>query len=188
MLTEASRDWWLFLVDGLIAVIVGILVLIWPSQGWLGLVIAFGVFALLDGIFTLVAGIDLNRFFTGAWAVMLGGVLGIVVGVSTLIWVRQATLVWFYVIAAWAILSGILDIVAADRFRVHIPGEWSLILAGVLSILFGVLLIVYPGPGLIALVWVIGIFAIAYGIMELIFSSRLHKLGNAIKQTGLTGI
>ncbi len=188
MISKLFQTWWLFALRGVVAVVFGILALIWPAKAWIVLVVLFGIFVLLDGILTTMVGIDFYRYFDRWWAVLLQGVAGIVIGIMTLIWLRPASHVLFYWMAAWAVITGIFEIVSAARFRLFTSGEWALMLAGVLSILFGVLLIVYPGPGLIALVWVIGIFAIAYGIMELIFSSRLHKLGNAIKQTGLTGI
>ncbi len=188
MLTEMSKNWWLFLVRGLVAIAFGVLALIWPAQSWLALVILFGAFALVDGIFTLVTGIQLSKYFDRWWAVVLEGIMGIAAGVLTLIWPGAASHVLFYFVAVWVILTGVLEIMVATRIRFYIPGEWNMILAGVLSILCGILLFVYPGAGVVALVWTIGIFAIVFGIMQIVFSSRLHSLGSDIKQHGLSGI
>ena len=133
MITEMSRNWWLFLLRGLVAIIFGVLAFIQPTQAWLALVVLFGVFALLDGIFTLVAGIDFNRYFDGGWAVVVEGVAGIVIGVLTLIWPNQASQVFYYFIAAWAVITGIFEIVAAAQIRLFVPGDWTMILAGILS-------------------------------------------------------
>ncbi len=181
MLTEMSNKWWLFLVRGLIAILYGVLAFIWPGQAWLALVIVFGIFMLLDGIFTLVAGIDFLRFFDRGWAVVLEGVVGIVIGVATLIWRNQASQVLVYTIAIWAVVTGIFEIVTASRIRFFIPGEWSMILAGILSILFGVLLFVFPGAGQVGLVWAMGFYAIFFGTTQIFFSSRLHGLKKLAK-------
>jgi len=185
MLTKMSQNWWLFLLRGLVAIMFGVLAIIQPTQAWLALVVLFGVFALMDGIFTLVAGIDFNRYFGHGWVVMLEGVAGIVVGLLTLIWLQPASQVLFYLIAVWAILTGILAIVVAIQLRRIIVGEWSMILSGVLSIVFGVLLFVFPSSGLVGLVWVIAIYAIVIGTMHLVLASRLHGLENDLKSSGL---
>ncbi len=188
MITEMSKNWWLFLVRGLAAIAFGVLALIWPAPAWFALVVLFGVFALLDGLFSLVAGIDFLRYFDRGWAVVLEGVMGIVIGILTLIWPGQASQVLFYFVAAWAIGTGIFEIVTALRVRVFIPGEWTMVFAGVLSILCGILMFVFPLAGIVALVWVIGIYAVVYGIMQMVFSARLNGLRSELKETGLEGI
>jgi uncharacterized membrane protein HdeD (DUF308 family) len=188
MLTEMSKNWWLFLVRGLLAVAVGVLALIWPAPAWLALVTLFGAFVLLDGVFTLVAGIDFIQYFDRGWAVMLEGVMGIIIGILTLIWTKPASEILFYFVAAWAVFTGILEILTAARIRFFIPGEWAMILAGVLSILCGILLFVFPASGVVALVWTIGIYAIGFGITQMVFATHLHSLESDIKQSGLAGI
>ncbi len=181
MIAELSKNWWLFLVRGLIAIAFGVLAIVWPAQVWLALVLMFGVYALLDGILTTVAGVEFRPIFPHWWAVVLEGVVGIVIGMLTFIWPGQVGHVLFYLIATWAILTGILEIVAAIRFRLIIPGEWSMILAGVLSILFGAMLFFFPSAGLVGMVWAIGVYAVAFGITQFVFASRLHDLKKAIE-------
>ncbi len=188
MISEMSKNWWLFLVRGLVAIAFGVLAIVWPATTWMSLVVLFGIFALIDGAFTLVAGIDFIRYFDRGWAVLVGGAAGIAAGLLTLMFPGQASHVLYSVIAAWAIVTGMFEIVVAARIRFFIPGEWAMVLAGILSILCGVLLFVYPGAGVVALVWVIAIYAIAFGVTQLVFSSRLHSLQSRIKQSGLTGI
>jgi len=178
MLSEMAQNWWLFLARGFVAILFGVLAIIWPAQAWLALVVLFGAFALLDGIITLIIGIDFSHYFNHWWVVALEGVVGIVIGLLTLFWLRTALQALIYVIAAWAIITGIFEIMAGIRFRLFIVGEWSMIVAGILSILLGILLFVFPAEGLRGLVWMIGIYAIFFGITQIVFSSRLHGFQN----------
>ena len=188
MLKQLFRHWWLFVVRGVLAIVFGIVALIWPGLTKYVLVLLFGAFALVDGIFAVAASITFHKYFERWWAVLVEGLTGIVLGVLTFLWPGITALVLVYFIAAWAVITGIFEIVTATRIRFFIPGEWSMILAGVFSILFGVLLFVFPGAGVVGLVWVIGIFAIVFGVMQLILSSRLHGLGNFLKASNFTEI
>jgi len=185
MISEMAHDWWMFLVRGLAAIIFGALALIWPSQAWLALVVLFGVFAVIDGIVNVIAGLNFQRYFDRWWAILVEGVVGILVGVFTFIWPNIVSNVLFYFVAAWAVMTGILEIVAAIRIQPFILGEWSMILGGILSILFGILLFVYPAAGLVGLVWAIGLYAILYGVLQIVFSSRLHGLLNVFNSGDL---
>ncbi len=181
MIAELSKNWWLFLVRGLFAIVFGVLAFIRPAQVGLALVLMFGVYALLDGIFTTVAGVEFRPIFTHWWVVVLEGVVGIVVGMLTFIWPGPAAHFLLYLIATWAVVTGILEIFAAIRFRLFIPGEWAMILAGVLSILFGAMLFVFPSAGLVGMVWTIGVYAISFGFTQFVFASHLHDLNKLIK-------
>jgi uncharacterized membrane protein HdeD (DUF308 family) len=176
MLSMFTRNWWTFALRGLVAVIFGILALIWPEQTVLALVLLFGAFALADGILAVIAGIASHRYFESWWAMLLRGVLGILIGLLTFLWPNTTALVLLYFIAAWAVLTGIFEIVAAIQLRRLIAGEWAMILSGLLSILFGVLLFVFPGAGAVALVWLIGVYAIAFGILLIVLALRLRGL------------
>jgi uncharacterized membrane protein HdeD (DUF308 family) len=136
----------------------------------------FGAFALVDGAFAIFAGIASYRYFERWWAVLLEGVAGIAIGLLTFFWPNITALVLLYFIAAWALITGIFEIVAAIQLRRLIIGEWMLILGGLLSILFGVLLFVFPVAGAVTVIWVIGIYAIVFGISEIIFAFRLYGL------------
>lgn len=184
-LTQLSRNWWHFAVRGVLAILFGVLTLVWPKSAITALVLLFGAFVLVDGIVAVVSGIQSREYFKQWWALLLEGLTGIVIAVMTFIWPGTAAVVLLYFIAAWAILTGIFEIVAALEFRNVIPGEWATFLAGVLSILLGILLFAYPSAGAVGMVWAIALYAIAAGIMEIVFAFRLRGLGRELepKQT-----
>ena len=187
MFTQLFRNWWLFAVRGVLAIVFGVLALIWPEPMKFALVILFGAFALVDGIFAIATGITFHKYFERWWALLLEGLAGIIIGALTFFWPNITALVLLFFIAAWAIITGIFEIVAAIRFRHVIPGEeWAMVLNGLLSVLLGVLLFVFPTAGAVGLIWLIGIYAIVAGILELIFTFRLrgllHKLDSSLAE------
>jgi uncharacterized membrane protein HdeD (DUF308 family) len=186
MLEKISSNWWMFAVRGVAAVIFGVLALIWPGQTLQALVLVFGAYALVDGIFAVIAGIAARGSFDRWWAVLLEGVAGIIIGLLTFFWPNITALVLVYFIAAWALITGILEIVAAIQLRRVITGEWMLILGGLLSIILGILLFVFPGAGAVSLVWMIGIYAIVFGISEIVFAFRLRGLKHEIEKAAAT--
>ncbi|NUW36445.1 HdeD family acid-resistance protein [Nonomuraea sp. SMC257] len=171
---QLARIWWLILIRGIVAIIFGILALIWPAITLLVLVIFFGAYALVNGIFSIVAGI---RHGSGsrAWLI-ISGVLGVLAGIVAFVWPGITSLALLYVVAFWAIFSGVSEIVAGIQMRKVIENEWMLIIGGVLSVIFGILLLIWPGAGLVTLVWLVGIFAIIYGITMVVLSFRVKKL------------
>jgi uncharacterized membrane protein HdeD (DUF308 family) len=183
MLNTLTKNWWTFLLRGAIAIVFGILALIWPAQAKLALVLLFGAYALMDGMFSVFAGIASYQLFNRWWVMVLEGVTGILVGVLTFVWPNITALALLYIIAAWAIITGIFEIVAAIQFRHVITGEWALIVSGLLSVLFGGLLFVFPAAGTVSLVWLIGIYAIGFGILMTVFAFRLHGLGRNFETT-----
>jgi uncharacterized membrane protein HdeD (DUF308 family) len=176
MLEKISRNWWLYAVRGVVAIIFGVVTFAQPEQALQALVLVFGAYALMDGIFAVVAGIASYRYFEHWWAVLLEGVTGIVIGLLTFFWPNITTLALLYFIGAWALITGIFEIVTAIQLRRVITGEWMLILGGLLSIIFGVLMFVFPAAGAVSVIWVIGMYAIVFGISEIIFAFRMHSL------------
>lgn len=146
---EGAGDWWALLFRGIAAVLFGLAALIWPGLTLFVLIVIYGAFALVDGIFALVAGI---RAGSGPrrWMLVGEGVLGVLAGLLVLIWPDISAFVVLYIIAAWAIVGGAFRLVAAISLRREIDNEWSMALSGVLSILFGVVLAVLPGVGLLS--------------------------------------
>jgi uncharacterized membrane protein HdeD (DUF308 family) len=138
-------------------------------------VVLLGVYAFISGIFTVLVGAVWPPGWGLRWPMVVQGVLGILVGVLVFIWPESAELVLLYVIAGWAIISGILQIASAIRLRRVIPDEWASILGGIASVVFGVLLAIWPKEGLIALVWIFGVFAVVFGIMQLVLANRVRK-------------
>ena len=188
MFTQFLNKWWLFALRGLLAVIFGILALIWPGLTLQALVLLFGAYALVDGIFAMTAGIVSIGSFKRWWAVLLEGVAGVVIGLLTFFWPTITGLALLYMIAAWALITGIFEIVAAIQLRRLIVGEWMLILGGLLSILFGVLLFVFPAAGAVSVIWVIGIYAIVFGISEIILAFRLYGLRREFEPATKAGL
>ena len=182
MLEKISSNWWMFAVRGVAAVIFGVLALIWPGQTLQALVLMFGAYAFVDGIFAIFAGIASYRYFERWWAVLLEGVAGVVIGLLTFFWSNVTAVVLVYFIAAWALITGIFEIVAAIQLRRVITGEWMLILGGLLSIIFGVLLFVFPGAGAVSMIWVIGIYAVIFGISEIVLAFRLRGLRSELEK------
>ena len=178
LLHDLARNWWLVLLRGLCAIVVGILAFAWPGVTLFTLVILYGAFALADGVFALVAAV-MGGSPAPRWWLAIAGLLGIGAGVLTFMWPGITALVLLFFIAGWAIASGVMQIVGAIRLRKEIEGEWLLIAVGVLSVIFGIALIAQPGLGLLTLVFIIGAYAIVYGILLVMFSLRLRNHSHA---------
>jgi uncharacterized membrane protein HdeD (DUF308 family) len=186
MLGLVARDWWVYAVRGIAAILFGVLALMAPGSTLAVLVFVFGAYALVDGIALLLAlarGDVLAR--NHALATGLMGIAGIAFGIATWIWPGITTLTLLYLVAGWAITVGTLQIVAAIEFRREIDGELWMALGGVVSIAFGVLLFVAPGSGLLSLVWLVGIWAIASGASSLALSVRLFRINRQLYPAAL---
>lgn len=171
LLDACARNWWVLLVRGLFAVLFGVAAFAWPGPTLVALVFLYGAYALVDGVTALSAG----AFARAGWLV-LSGVLGIIVGIGTFFYPGITAVALFYVIAAWAVIRGIFEIVAAIGLRKEIRGEWALILGGIFSIIFGIVLIAYPVPGVLALVWLIGAYALVFGVTMIVMAFQLRGL------------
>jgi uncharacterized membrane protein HdeD (DUF308 family) len=174
MLHALSRNWWLLLLRGIAAIIFGVLTFVWPGITLLTLVLLYGAYALVDGVLAIVAAIT-GDAPAPRWWLAIVGLLGILVGILTFVWPGITAVVLLLFIAGWAIATGILQIVGAIRLRKEIDNEWLLIASGVLSVLFGLILVVQPGAGALALLYVIGFYAVLYGILLVGFSLRLRR-------------
>jgi uncharacterized membrane protein HdeD (DUF308 family) len=175
MLQTLARNWWIFLLRGILAIVFGILALIWPGPTLEALIILFGAFVLVDGIFELINAFS-RRGGDPWWIDLLQGLLGIAVGVLTFVWPDVTGLVLLTFIAVWMVIVGVLGIIAAIQLRRVIEGEWLLGLNALLSLLLGMLLIVFPVSGALAVSWLIGIYAVLFGILLVALSLRLRTL------------
>lgn len=174
MLEPLARNWWLIMLRGVLAILFGALAFAWPGLTLLTLVIMYGVFALFDGVFALVAALTKGAP-APRWWLALVGVLGIGVGAITLLRPNITGIVLLYFIAAWAIASGLFQIIGAIRLREEIDDEWLLIASGVLSAAFGVLVLLYPLAGAVGIAFAIGAFAVIYGALMIALALRLKK-------------
>lgn len=176
MLTQLSRNWWAIALRGVFAIIFGILAFIWPGVTLTVLVLFFGAYALVDGLFAIVAAL-MNRAGERRGWVLLEGLVGIGAGVLTFVWPDVTALFLLYLIAAWGIITGALEILAAIELRREITNEWMLILGGIASVVFGILLILFPGAGALSLIWLIAAYAIVFGVLLVGLSLRLRSWG-----------
>ncbi len=168
MVTYHPREWWVLALRGVIAVLLGILILFWPGITLLVMLMIFGIFALLDGAFSLYHGITGARRGERRMSRLLIGLASIAAGIVTLVWPALTAVVLVYIIAAWAVIIGILEIVGAIQSREQITGEWMLALAGALLVLLGVLLFANPLAGALALTGLIGGFFLVYGVILIV--------------------
>src|SRR5262249_10613732 len=148
LVDELARHWWVVALRGLAAVLFGILAFAWPGMTLAVLVLLFGAYALVDGVLGVIAAIRGDSDHRLAMAAE--GVVGILAGLAAFAWPGLTALVLLYIIAFWAILTGVIEIAAAVRLRRVLQNEWGLIVGGALSILFGVILVVAPGAGAVA--------------------------------------
>jgi uncharacterized membrane protein HdeD (DUF308 family) len=173
---EIARWWWTFIIRGLVAVAFGVLAFLAPAWGIAVLVALFGAWALVDGVMGLVGGIRSRGRDRSWWLSILEGIVGIIAGVFAFLFPVLAAGALIFIIAAWAIITGVFEIVAAVRLREQIRGEFWLGLAGVASILYGVVIYLFPAAGALSIVWLIGSFAIAFGVFLLILGWRLRRI------------
>lgn len=175
MLELLTRRWQLVVLRGVIAVLFGLIAVVWPEITVLALAILWGAYALFDGIAALVMGFGEGSGTDKAYVILLG-VLGVGAGVITFLWPAITVVVLLVVIAVWAIISGVMQLAAAVRLRKVVRNEWFLAVSGTVSLVLGVLLIVQPAEGAIALVIAIATFAIAWGVVLIVFGFRLRAL------------
>lgn len=171
-----AKNWWVLALRGVLAIVFGVLAALMPGITLFALVLLFGSYAIVDGGFAVVAAIRRQGTDGPSWALLLEGVIGIAAGVVTFVFPGLSALALVYLIGAWAIVTGVLEIFAAVRLRRQIQGEWWLVATGVLSIIFGGLILVRPGAGALALVLWIGAYAIVFGILLLALAFRLRSL------------
>ncbi len=169
------RNWWALASRGVLGILFGLVAFLHPGMTLGVLVLMFGVFAVAAGAFAIVAGIRAAEHHERWGALMIEGVAGITVGLLTFVWPALTAVVLLYLIAAWSIITGVLEIAAAIRLRRTIRGEWLLGLNGALSVLFGFLLVAMPPIGFLTLVWLVGGYALMFGILLLGLAFRLRK-------------
>jgi uncharacterized membrane protein HdeD (DUF308 family) len=173
-----SRYWWTIALRGAVAILFGILAFAWPGVTLSALVLLFGAYAIVDGVAAIVVGIKEYGERERWWATLLGGLVSVGAGIITFLMPGITALTLLTVIAIWAIFRGTLEIVAAVRLRHVIKGEWLLALGGALSIAFGAFMIAFPGAGALAVVWWIGAYAVALGIMLVALGFRARGLAH----------
>jgi uncharacterized membrane protein HdeD (DUF308 family) len=174
MLHALARNWWLILLKGICAILFGVLTFIWPGISLFSLLLLYGAYVLVDGVLSLVAAIK-GGAPAPRWWLALVGVLGILAGLVTMFLPGMTAIVLVLFIAGWMIATGVVEIIGAIRLRKEIDNEWWLVAAGVLSVLAGVIIATAPGAGALGLLWLIGAYAIVFGITLVGLAFRLRR-------------
>lgn len=172
------RSWWLLLLRGVAAVAFGVLTFVWPQISLLTLIMVYGIYALADGVLALIAAIR-GGGVVPRWWLALGGVVSILTAVLVFAWPGLTALVLVYLIGFWSILRGVLEIIGAVRLRNEIANEWTLGVAGALSVIFGLILVIMPGAGAIGLLWLIATWAVLFGLLLIWVAFKVRALAKA---------
>ncbi|HKO46422.1 MAG TPA: HdeD family acid-resistance protein [Polyangiaceae bacterium] len=182
-----TRHWWAFLLRGIAAILFSALTFFAPHVSLATLVLVFGAYALVDGLFALILAIRRTIHHRSSGLLVLQGVLGIAAGICAWLFPQRTVLALVYIIAVWAILTGLLEIAAGVLFRRWLPGHWFVILGGAVSLMLGVALFAYPGPGALALVLWVGAYALLFGVLLLSFAFKVRAWRNQSQRSASAG-
>jgi uncharacterized membrane protein HdeD (DUF308 family) len=172
--TNVARLWWVLLVRGLASICFGIAALAWPGITLASLVLVYGAYCFADGLTALFGGYNM-RF----WQSLIVGAISIGAGLATFFYPGVTALALLYLIATWAVVRGVFEIMAAIRFRKILEREWMLVLAGLASIAFGILVVLNPGAGALSVLWIMGSYALLFGILLVVASLKVKRLAHA---------
>jgi uncharacterized membrane protein HdeD (DUF308 family) len=184
VLHRLADNWWVILIRGIAGVLFGLLALVWPGITLLALVALFGAYAFVDGISAIVAAVAKGRQHQPWGLLAFEGIVGVAAGIVTFAWPGVTAVALLVVIAVWALWTGILEILAGVRIRREVKGEWMLYLSGAASVLFGILLFISPGTGAVALAWLIGVFALFFGLLFVVLAFRLRRMREELTPSG----
>lgn len=176
-----SRIWWAVVLRGILAILFGIVALFYTGSTLLALVYIFGIYAVLNGLFAIIAAVRAGEAHRRWGWLIVAGIVGVVAGIISFVWPGITALAVVFVVAAWAIISGVAEIGFALSWPDTLAHPWLAALSGAVSVAYGVLLAVWPRSGAVALTWLLGIYAIAYGISLLYYAYRLQALRNDVR-------
>jgi uncharacterized membrane protein HdeD (DUF308 family) len=175
LIVSLGRFWWAVLLRGIIAIIFGLIALLWAEFATIALVLIFGIYALAEGVI-LVANSWTNRTTNPRWWVpFIEGLAGITAGFLVFFLTDFAAFVIIYLIAVWALITGILEVITAIRLREEIQNEWALALSGILSVVLGILLIIWPAMGILAVIWAVGLYAVLFGLLMIYLAFKIRR-------------
>jgi uncharacterized membrane protein HdeD (DUF308 family) len=169
-----AKNWWSLVIRGFLGIAVGILTFLWPGITLLALVFLFAGYALVDGVVSLTGAMHAVAAHDRWGALLLEGIFGIAAAIITVLWPGITALSLVILVAAWAIITGIAEIAAASRLRRLISGEWLLVLAGIASIIFGVLIVAVPLAGALVIALWFGAYAMVFGVLLVVLGFRLR--------------
>jgi uncharacterized membrane protein HdeD (DUF308 family) len=180
MLRTLAQNWWALVLRGVCAVLFGVGAFVWPGITVALLILLYGAYTLVEGVLGVAWALVGRQAGSFPWGVLLAGLAGIAVGIVTFVSPGLTALALLYLIAAWAIVRGVFEVIAAISLRRELENEWLLALSGLLSVALGVLLMVAPGAGALALLWWIGGFAIIAGILMIMLGMRLKSVNDRL--------
>ena len=180
--TVLAKSWWLMLLRGLIAIVFAAVIWIYPELSLEVLILCFGAYCLVDGVFACGSAFSLRNDQEHWWALLIEGLLGIVIGLLALLMPGVTALALLFYIAIWAVAVGVLRIIMAIRLRKEIQGEWIMIISGIISVLFGLVLITQPTAGIFAILWVVAAFSLVGGLMLVALSFRARFFSGQLKR------
>ena len=170
-----SRSWWMLALAGVVSVVFGVVAIVFPVLTLLWLVAMFAVYAAFSGVVYIMGAIQNRHTDNGWWLFLLLGLMGIAAGVLAIIYPAITALVLVAIMGASALVQGVFQIAIAIRLRKVIEGEWLMMLAGAISIAFGVMVLLFPGAGALAMVWLVSFQAIVSGILLLMLGLRARS-------------
>jgi uncharacterized membrane protein HdeD (DUF308 family) len=182
MLRTLAQNWWAIVLRGVCAVLFGVGAFAWPGITLAVLILLYGAYALVEGVLAVAWALIGRQAGPFPWGVLLAGLAGVAVGVVTFLYPGITALALLYLIAAWAIVRGIFEIIAAIHLRKEIDNEWLLGLSGLLSVALGAVLMVAPGAGVMAVLWWIGGFSIVFGVLTIMLGFRLKGVKDRVAQ------
>ena len=175
MLHALAKNWWLLLLRGIASIVFGVLAFVWPGLTLVTLILFYGAFALVDGVIALVAAFTGGAKPLPTWWLVVVGLLGIAAGIATFVMPGITAIVLILFMGVWALVHGIFEIIGAIQLRKEIDNEWMLIFSGVVSVLFGLIVLIAPGAGALGLIWAIAAYSIVFGISFVALSLRLRN-------------
>ncbi len=176
-----QHHWWMLALRGLLAIIFGLIALFSPGIALLAFIYVFGAYVLIDGIIAVIVSMREHDSHDHWGWVLFEGILSIVAGIIAFVLPGITALVLLYIVAAWAIVTGMMEIFAAVSIGRFVSREWTLLLAGILSLAFGLLLIIFPRAGLLSLLWLVGIYSIAFGVLFIIRAFQLRSWASSVE-------
>ncbi len=180
MLTVLSRYWRLLLLRGIVAILFGALAFLWPGITLTTLVLFFGAYIFVSGAFLIINAVGSRKEKDDWWLLLIEGFLGVVIGIMTAFVPGITGIALLIYIAAWALAVGVLELTAAIRLRKVVTGEWWLAVGGVVSIIFALMLMLFPAAGALGLIWLIGTYACLFGAIQIFLGFKVHKVAEKL--------
>jgi uncharacterized membrane protein HdeD (DUF308 family) len=176
LIGQLRGNWSWFALRGLAAIVFGALALIWPGLTLVILTLVWGAYALTDGTFELIGAVRMRERGRPIWPMVLAGLVGIAAGIFAIVRPGMSAIVLLTCIAAWALVTGVLQMAAAIQFRKAIDNEWLIVISGLLSVVFGALMLMIPGTGALAVVRIIAVYALVFGGLFVALGYQIRHL------------